>query len=122
MFATLPSAIGHVNNGALRALAVTTAERSPSAPDIPTMSEAGVPGYEMSGWYGVFVRKGTPQPIIDRLHDEVAAVINAPDLRRLLELEGAMPVGNTPAALATFVAAERARWAKVTAEAGMTIE
>ncbi|WP_275428993.1 tripartite tricarboxylate transporter substrate-binding protein, partial [Stenotrophomonas maltophilia] len=69
------------------------------------MTEAGVPGYEMSGWYGVFMRKGTPQPIIDRLHDEVVAIINAPDVRRLLELDGAVPVGNTPAAFAAFVAA-----------------
>jgi tripartite-type tricarboxylate transporter receptor subunit TctC len=122
MFATLPSALGHVHTGALKALAVTTAERSKSAPDIPTVSEAGVPGYEMSGWYGVFVARGTPQPIVDRLAQEVAAVINAPDVRRLLELEGAQPVGNSPAEFAAFIRTERERWSKVAAEARMTIE
>jgi tripartite-type tricarboxylate transporter receptor subunit TctC len=122
MFATLPSSIGHVKSGTLRALAVTTSERSPSAPELPTVAEAGVPGYEMSGWYGVFVRKGTPQPIIDRLHEEVATIINLPDVRRNLELEGAQPVGNTPEEFAAFTKAERAKWAKVVADADMKIE
>lgn len=122
MFATLPSAIGHVKDGALTAIAVTTAERSASAPELPPVAEAGVPGYEMSGWYGVFVRKGTSQAIVDRLRKEVAEIIALPDVRRNLELEGAQPVGNTPAEFAAFIAAERAKWAKVVADADMKIE
>lgn len=122
MFATLPSAIGHVNGGGLKALAVTTAERAPALPQVPTLAEAGVAGYEASGWYGVFVRKGTPQAIIDKLRSEVATIINLPDVRRNLELEGAQPIGNTPAEFAAFVKAEREKWSKVVAEADITIE
>lgn len=122
MFATLPSAIGHVHGGTLRALAVTTAERAPALPTVPTLAEAGVPGYEASGWYGVFVRKGTPQPIIDRLRGEVATIINLPEVRRNLELEGAQPIGNTPQEFAAFVKAEREKWAKVVAQANIKVE
>lgn len=122
MFATLPSAIGHVNGGSLKALAVTTAERAPALPQVPTLAEAGVPGYEASGWYGVFVRKGTPQAIIDRLRSEVATIINLPEVRKNLELEGAQPIGNTPAEFAAFVKAEREKWSKVVAEADIKIE
>ncbi|WP_156412301.1 Bug family tripartite tricarboxylate transporter substrate binding protein [Bosea sp. Root483D1] len=122
MFATLPSAIGHVNGGGLKALAVTTAERAPALPQVPTLAEAGVPGYEASGWYGVFVRKGTPQAIIDKLRSEVATIINLPDVRRNLELEGAQPIGNTPTEFAAFVKAEREKWSKVVAEADIKVE
>ncbi|MGO4672004.1 Bug family tripartite tricarboxylate transporter substrate binding protein [Bosea sp. 2YAB26] len=122
MFATLPSAIGHVHGGTLRALAVTTAERAPALPTVPTLTEAGVPGYEASGWYGVFVRKGTPQPIIDRLRSEVATIINLPEVRRNLELEGAQPIGNTPQEFTAFVKAEREKWAKVVAQANIKVE
>lgn len=122
MFATLPSAIGHVHGGTLRALAVTTSERAPALPAVPTLTEAGVPGYEASGWYGVFVRKGTPQPIIDRLRSEVATIINLPEVRRNLELEGAQPIGNTPQEFAAFVKAEREKWAKVVAQANIKVE
>lgn len=122
MFATLPSAIGHVNGGSLKALAVTTAERAPALPQVPTLAEAGVPGYEASGWYGVFVRKGTPQAIIDKLRSEVATIINLPEVRKNLELEGAQPIGNTPAEFAAFVKAEREKWSKVVAEADIKIE
>ncbi|KFC65228.1 putative exported protein [Bosea sp. LC85] len=122
MFATLPSAIGHVHGGTLRALAVTTSERAPALPAVPTLAEAGVPGYEASGWYGVFVRKGTPQPIIDKLRSEVATIINLPEVRRSLELEGAQPIGNTPQEFAAFVKAEREKWAKVVAQANIKVE
>lgn len=122
MFATLPSAIGHVHGGGLKALAVTTAERAPALPQVPTLAEAGVPGYEASGWYGVFVRKGTSQAIIDRLRSEVATIINLPEVRENLELEGAQPIGNTPGEFAAFVKAEREKWSKVVAEADIKIE
>lgn len=122
MFATLPSAIGHVNGGSLKALAVTTLERAPALPNVPTLSEAGVPGYESSGWYGVFVRKGTPRPIIDKLRNEVAAIIALPEVRKNLELEGAQPIGNTPEEFGTFVKAEREKWSKVVTEANIKVE
>jgi tripartite-type tricarboxylate transporter receptor subunit TctC len=122
MFATLPSAIGHVNGGNLKALAVTTLERAPALPKVPTLSEAGVPGYEASGWYGVFVRKGTPRPIIDKLRNEVATIINLPEVRKNLELEGAQPIGNTPEEFGAFVRAEREKWSKVVTEANIKVE
>ena len=81
-----------------------------------------MPGYEASGWYGVFVRKGTAQAIIDRLRSEVATIINLPEVRKNLELEGAQPIGNTPGEFAAFVKAEREKWSKVVAEADIKIE
>jgi tripartite-type tricarboxylate transporter receptor subunit TctC len=122
MFATLPSAIGHVSGGNLKALAVTTLERAPALPNVPTLSEAGVTGYEASGWYGVFVRKGTPRPIIDKLRNEVATIINLPEVRKNLELEGAQPIGNTPEEFGAFVKAEREKWSKVVTEANIKVE
>jgi len=101
---------------------VTTLERAPALPNVPTLSEAGVPGYEASGWYGVFVRKGTPQPIIDKLRNEVATIINLPEVRKNLELEGAQPIGNTPQEFGAFVKAEREKWSKVVTEANIKVE
>ncbi len=122
MFATMPSALPHVRTGKLRGLAVTTPRRSPSAPDIPSVAEAGVPGYEASPWNGMFAPARTPKPVIARLNREVVAIMRTADMRDRLAHEGAEPVGNTPEEFAAVMKAESAKWAKVIREAGIKPE
>jgi tripartite-type tricarboxylate transporter receptor subunit TctC len=122
MPATLPSSIGMVKDGLVRALAVTTAARVPSLPDVPTVAEAGVPDYEMSAWYGIMAPAGTPRPIVDRLQQEIAAAIHMPEVRARIEAEGAEPSGNTPEQFRDFAAAERRKWAEVVRDAHITVD
>jgi tripartite-type tricarboxylate transporter receptor subunit TctC len=122
MPATIPSAIGLVRDGLIRPLAVTSAQRVNTLPEIPTVAEAGVPGYEMSGWYGVMAPARTPRPIVERLQREIAAVLNAPDLRARFLAEGAEPSGNTPEAFDAFAADERRKWAEVVRAARITVD
>ncbi|WP_338665238.1 tripartite tricarboxylate transporter substrate binding protein [Pararoseomonas sp. SCSIO 73927] len=122
MPATLPSSIGMVKDGLVRALAVTTAARVPALPDLPTLAEAGVPGYEMSAWYGIMAPAGTPRPIVDRLQREIAAAIHLPEVRARIVAEGAEPSGNTPDEFRDFAAAERRKWAEVVRDARITVD
>ena len=92
--------------GKLRALAVTTAKRSPIAPDVPTLAEAGLAGYEIGSWQGVFAPAGTPPEIVKRLNTEIVKIINMPDVREKLVGLGAEPVGNTPEEFAAMVKAK----------------
>lgn len=110
-------AMPHVKSGKLRALAMTGAKRSPSAPDIPTVAEAGYKGYETGLWYALLAPAGTPRTIISRLHDNTVKVVKSPGVMEQLSAQGAEPVGNTPQELDTYVRAEIARWTKVIAEA-----
>lgn len=121
-FATTPSVIGHIKSGKLRALAVTGAKRSPAAPQLPTVSEAGIPGYEMSGWYGILVPTGTPQGVITRLHAESLKVLKFPDVIERMAVAGFEPVGNSPAEFTAFIASEIEKWAKVVKAAGMRVD
>ena len=118
-FCTLPSVFPHVKNGRLRALAVTTARRTASAPDIPTVAEAGVPGYEMSQWYGLLAPAGTPTPIIERLNSEVGKALKHPELRSRLQSEGAEAVGSSPQEFGAFFKAEIVKWTRIVQSAGM---
>jgi tripartite-type tricarboxylate transporter receptor subunit TctC len=112
-FDNLPSSMPHIRAGKIRAIAVTTAERWPGAPEIPTFAESGVPGYEVSAWFGLLAPAGTPKPIVDRLQREVLQVLRLPDVAaQLLEL-GAKPVGNTPAEFAAMIQAELEKWRQV---------
>lgn len=111
-----------VQAGKLRALAVSTATRSKVAPDIPSMIEAGVPGFDATSWFGLFVPAGTPRPIIARLYQETAEALKDADVRdRLLKL-GAEPVGSSPEEFGRFFNAEVARWGKVVREAKVQID
>ncbi len=121
-FATTPSVISHVKSGKLRALAVTGATRSKAAPQLPTVSEAGVPGYEVSGWYGILVPTGTPQDIITRLHTESIKVLKIPDVIERMAVAGFEPVGNSPAEFTAFIASEVDKWAKVVKAAGTRVD
>jgi tripartite-type tricarboxylate transporter receptor subunit TctC len=121
-FDNLPSSIGHIRSGAIRAIAVTTAQRSPSAPEIPTMAESGLPGYEVSGWFGLMAPAKTPRPIIEQLHKAVAEIVREEGTRaKLLDL-GAEPVGDTPEEYAAVIKAEVGKWTKVVAATGVKVE
>jgi tripartite-type tricarboxylate transporter receptor subunit TctC len=112
----IPSAISgmpHVRAGKLRALAVTSAKRSPLMPDLPTVAEAGVPGYSIDSWYGVVAPAGTPPAVINKLNSEMARSLKAPAVVDTLAKEGAIPVGDTPAALHALMKEEIDKWGKV---------
>jgi tripartite-type tricarboxylate transporter receptor subunit TctC len=119
MFSNVPTVIQHVRNGKLRPLAVTGAKRSSAAPGIPTVAEGGIPGYEVTNWFGVSAPAKTPRAIIDRLNSEIVRALNSPDLRERLISQGADPVGNTPEQYTAFMQNEIAKWAKVIQAAGI---
>ena len=112
----------HIKNGRLRAYGVTSAKRAAGAPEIPTIAEAGVPGYEAVQWFGVLAPAGTPRAVITRLHAEIAKVLQQADIRDRLSKDGAEPVASTPEEFAAFIKAETAKWAKVVRDAGIKPE
>ncbi len=113
MISNIPSSKPHIEKGALRALAVTSLKRSPALPDVPTMSDEGVSGYEVLNWFGVFAPAGTPREIVDRLATEAAAMFADPKTREMLKGEGADPIASTPADFADFVRTEIKKWDEV---------
>ena len=121
-FDNLPSSINHIRAGKIRALAVTTAKRWPGAPDIPTMAEAGVPGYESGAWFGLLAPANTPKPIVEMLQKHVAAILKLPEVEKMFLEQGAEPVGNTPEQFAKVIASELQKWAKVAAATGVKLD
>jgi tripartite-type tricarboxylate transporter receptor subunit TctC len=120
-FQFLPNVSGPLGSGDARALAVTSQKRMAALPDVPTVVEAGITGYESSGWLALLAPRGTPAPIIDKLHAELAAAIADPTVRqRLIEL-GAEPVVSTPQDLAKFMAAETSKWHDIIVKAGVPV-
>jgi tripartite-type tricarboxylate transporter receptor subunit TctC len=122
IFATALSIQPHIRSGKVRALAVTTAERSVNFPDLPTVAEAGVPGFEAIAWHGLVVPAGTPQPVIQRLNAELNRVLKIPDVRERLATLGAEVIGGEPRQLTEMIRVEIPRWAKVIEEAGIRID
>jgi tripartite-type tricarboxylate transporter receptor subunit TctC len=116
------TALPHIKAGKLRALAVTSGKRSEALPEVPTIAEAGVPGYESVQWYGVLAPAGTPREIVGRLHAEIAKALRAGDVRERLAADGAEPVGSSPEEFGAFIRAEIAKWAKVAKAAGIRPE
>ena len=112
-FATMPSVISYVKAGRVRALALTTAQRSPSLPDLATVIEAGIPNYDVGSWYGLSVPAGTPKDIITRLHAETVKLLGAPDVKQRLDASGFEVITSTPEQYGEFVRTEVERWAKV---------
>ena len=104
------------------ALGVTSPKRSPAAPDIPTLSEAGLPGFEAVSWFALFAAPGTPKAVADKLSVQVAEVLKLPDVAKKLSDLGLEPVGSTPDELARYQQTEIAKWAKVVKESGATVE
>jgi tripartite-type tricarboxylate transporter receptor subunit TctC len=110
----------YVRSGKVRALGVTTAKRFPPLPDVPTIAEAGVPGYAMSNWYGILVPAATPRANVMKLHAEIVRILALPDIKERLTSQGAILVGNTPDEFAAFLRSEMATAAKIVKAAGMT--
>jgi tripartite-type tricarboxylate transporter receptor subunit TctC len=122
MFTTVASAASLVESGQLRAIAVTSAERSPAFPQLPTIAEAGVPGYAAESWYGLFAPAGTPRDIIDRLNKSAATAVQSEAFNRLGVNEGLVTVALPPDALGQYFHDEEERWRRVISEAGIKVE
>ncbi|MBI4189774.1 MAG: tripartite tricarboxylate transporter substrate binding protein [Betaproteobacteria bacterium] len=118
-FGNILALLPHVKGGRLRGIAVTSAKRSPAAPDLPTVSEAGVSGFEAGPWHGVVAPAGTPKEIITRLSGELAKIMNNPDVRKQLSAEGGEVVDSSPEQLAEHMKVELKRWAKIIKEANI---
>jgi tripartite-type tricarboxylate transporter receptor subunit TctC len=112
----------HLRSGRLRPLAVTTAVRTAVLPEVPTVAESGVPGYEAVGWFGVMAPSGTSKEIIARLHKEIVAALNQPEIRERFKRDGVDVVADTPEQFAAYIKAEAAKWAKVVKAAGIKPE
>lgn len=122
MFDSMITALPLVNAGQLRALAVTGAQRSPVVPNLPTIAEAGVPGYSANGWIGIVAPAGTPPAIVDKLHASIVKGLTDPGLREKLTAQAAEPVGSSPAEFAAFIRSETDKWAKAVRGANLSIE
>ena len=121
-FDSISTSMPQIRAGRMTALAVTSAKRAAMAPDVPTLAEAGVPGFDINGWYAILAPAGTPRAVVDKLSSEIAAVLTQPELRSQLAANGYEPVGSTPAALGAHIDAELARWNKVVRDAGVKLE
>jgi tripartite-type tricarboxylate transporter receptor subunit TctC len=122
LFPSIPAAVVHVRSRKLVALGVTTIQRATALPDVPTINEVGVPGYEVSGWYGVIGPAGLPQTVVARLNKEINAYLQVPETRKQLSGEGAEPRTGTPEEFGAAMARDLQKWAKVVAAAGIKIK
>jgi tripartite-type tricarboxylate transporter receptor subunit TctC len=121
-FLGIPAVLPHVKSGRLRALAVTGLQRSPELPGVPTVDESGVPGYEVSPWYGLLAPAGTPRPVVARLASEAARIVHTPELKEKLAAHGADAAGSTPEEYAAVIRADTATWTRVIEHAGLRAE
>jgi tripartite-type tricarboxylate transporter receptor subunit TctC len=119
---SLIQAIGHIRSGKLRALATSTATRSATLPDVPTISEAGVPGYESENWFGMFAPAKTPKRIVARLNEAVVKVVRTPEIQSQFAALGADAVGNTPEEFAAFIRRDMQQYAKVVRLSGAKLD
>jgi tripartite-type tricarboxylate transporter receptor subunit TctC len=122
MLENIPSTLPFVKSGKLRVLAVTSKKRSPTVPDVPTLDEAALKGYELTGWNGLFVPRGTPRAIVNQLHAETVKALAAPDVKERLAAMSAELGGESPEKFAVFIKAEIRKWAKIAKEAGLKVE
>jgi tripartite-type tricarboxylate transporter receptor subunit TctC len=122
MFDAMPTAQPQIKAGKLRALAVTTAKRAPQMPELPTIAESGLPGYEAVGWFGYASAAKTPRAIVDKLNAEIVRILNVPEVKERLMAQGAEPVGDTPEEFARFISAEAAKWGKLIRALALKIE
>jgi tripartite-type tricarboxylate transporter receptor subunit TctC len=122
MFATIPSALPHVQSGTLRGLGVTSAERSPFAPEIPTIAEAGVPGYEMSSWYALFAPAKTPADIVRKIREDAHAALADPPMKQRFADIGATVATSTSAEVTTLIKSEMAKWGPIIKAASIKAE
>lgn len=122
MFDNLPPSMPHIRSGKLRALAITTTARYPALPDLPTMIEAGVPGYEASAWFGIMAPAGTPKDVVARLNAEGRKILALPDVRERFDQQGAIASPGSPEEFGEFIRAEIAKWGKVVKASGAKVD
>jgi len=122
MFDNLASSLGQIRAGKVRALAVTTAKRTSLAPELPTIAESGLPGFDINTWFGVFAPAKTPQPVVDRLYTEFTRALAMPDVRQKMIDLGAEPVGNKPAEFAAYIRSEKDKYARVIRASGAKVD
>jgi tripartite-type tricarboxylate transporter receptor subunit TctC len=122
LFSIALAATPQIKAGRVRALAITSAKRSPVAPELPTVAEVGLPGFEVVGWFGWLAPAKTPRAIVNRLHTEIVKVLGRPDIRERLLSQSTEPVGNTPAEFAAFIRSEHAKWGKVIRDANVRVD
>ena len=118
-FGSPVSTLPHVKDGRLRLLAVTTAKRAPALPEVPTVAESGVPGYELTGWMGLLAPADTPRTVVARLYQETARLVHLPEVKQRFVIDAADPVGSTPEQLTAHLKSEIERWSKVVKQAGI---
>jgi len=119
VFSSIPSALGQIRAGRIRALGVSILKRSSVLPDVPTIDESGVPGFDAASWYAVFAPAGTPKSVVAVLGKEIVRIMNVPDIRERFANDGFEPAGTGPAELARFLGAELVKWAKAVEMAGI---
>lgn len=122
MLTTVASVAPHIKSGRLRALAVTSTQRSAAFPDLPTLDEAGVPGYQAESWYGIYAPAGTPEDVIARLNASVAKAVQTPSFQQRVADEGLIVDVGPPSQLSDYVAAEEKRWGQVVRDAGLKMQ
>jgi tripartite-type tricarboxylate transporter receptor subunit TctC len=121
-FASVATALSHIQSGKLRAIAMTGGKRFEGLPNLPTIAEAGVPGYEINNWYGIFVPAGTPGDIIQRLNAETIKAVQKPEVRTRLVAAGLEPMWNSPGEFSAYVRSETAKWGKIVRDSGATAD
>jgi len=112
-FPTISASQAHIKSGRLRALGITSVKRSSLLPELPTIAEAGVPGFEIVGWYGIVGATGMPKDVVARLNTEIVRLLKTPEVRERMLREGAEPVGSSPEEFSAYLAADQSKWAKV---------
>jgi tripartite-type tricarboxylate transporter receptor subunit TctC len=122
MFDSLPSSMPHIKSGRIIAIAVTTRKRSGALPDVPTVAESGVPGFDVSTWYGIWAPASTPSAIVHRISADLAAVVRTPEVRARLADLGAEPVGSTPEEFTAYNRTELTKWAKIVKDSGAKVD
>ncbi len=122
MFDNMPSSLPHVKAGKLRALAVSTLKRSPTVPELPTVAESGLPGFEVSVWFAVLAPAGTPRDVVNKLHGVLTRALHAPEVKERLASQGAQAVGNTPEEFTAQMRSDLVKWAKVVKDSGAKLE
>jgi tripartite-type tricarboxylate transporter receptor subunit TctC len=121
-FSSIPTVLTHVKAGRIKILAIGSGKRSPALPDVPTIAEAGVPGYEYTTWYGIFGPRGMPKDIVNQLNSAVVKALSSPDVHQRLMSQGAEPSPSTPEELTRYMRDESARWAKLIKAANIKVE
>jgi tripartite-type tricarboxylate transporter receptor subunit TctC len=121
-FDTITPVLPHIKAGKLRALAVTTSKRSPALPDVPTLDESGLKGFNLGTWFGILAPANTPREVVVRLNAEIVKIVNAPDFKKKMEDIGADPIGNTPEQMAKQIKDDTERFAKLVKDAGVSID